>query len=77
MQGSKYVHSRFDHLYDWLMMHISDKIVVSSNDFKIEQRYLDWTIYTNIFVCLRLWNNFLLTKVLLVRRLKAMIVMMG
>jgi len=48
MQGSKYVHSRFDHLYDQLMMRISDKIFVSSSDFKVEHGTLEWTTYTNI-----------------------------
>ena len=36
MQGSNYVHSRFDHLYNQLMMCISNKIVVSSGDFKVK-----------------------------------------
>ena len=35
--GGNYSYKRFDHMYDRLIQLIADKIVVSSNDYKVEQ----------------------------------------
>ena len=39
---------RYDRLYDRIMESIADKISVNNSDFKIEQRRLLWTTYSNI-----------------------------
>ena len=49
MAGGNYVYKRIDHLYDRIMLLIADKIVVSSNDFRMEQQQLEWTTHTNIW----------------------------
>ena len=46
--GGNYKYKRFDHLYDRLMNLISDRIIVSSEDCRVEQRRLEWTTYSNI-----------------------------
>ena len=35
--GSNYVYKQIDHLYDYIMLLIADKIVALSNDFRMEQ----------------------------------------
>ena len=37
MAGGNYVYKRIDHLYDRIMLLIAEKIVVTSNDFRMEQ----------------------------------------
>ena len=46
--GGDYKYKHFDHLYDRLMNLISDKIIVSSEDYRVEYRRLEWTMYSNI-----------------------------
>jgi len=75
MHGGNYMYKRIYHLYDRLMMRISDKI--GSNDYKVEQRHLEWTTYTNINIWFETLKHFLLARFLIVQRLKVIIVMGG
>ena len=62
MAGGNYVYKRIDHLYDRLMLLIADKIVVTSNDFRMEQRRLEWTTYTNINIWFETLKRFFIDK---------------
>ena len=50
VEKSSYKFKRYDHLYDRIMESIADKICVNSGDFKMRQRRLIWTPYSNIYI---------------------------
>ena len=62
MAGGNYLYKHVDHLYDHLMKLISDQIVVTSNDNRIEQQRLEWTTHTNINIWFKTLKLFLIEK---------------
>ena len=62
MAGGNYIYKRIDHLYDRLMLLIADKIVVTSNDFRMEQRRLEWTTHQNINIWFETLKRFFINR---------------
>ena len=60
--GGNYAYKRIDHLFDRLMKLIADQIVVTSNDFRMEQRRLEWTTHSNINIWFETLKHFLIEK---------------
>lgn len=48
LNNGPYEYKRYDHLFDRIMRKIADKVDVSGDDYKIGQRCLACTTYTNI-----------------------------
>ena len=62
LEKSSYKFKRYDHLYDRIMEAIADKINVNSGDFKMEQRRLIWTTYSNINIWFDTLKHFFIDK---------------
>ena len=62
LEDSVYKFKRYDHLYDRIMEAIADKISVNSGDFKMEQRRLIWTTYSNINIWFDTLKHFFIDK---------------
>ena len=50
LNGGAYTYKRCDYLYDRIMTTIADKVDVSGDDYKMEQRRLIWNTYRNIYM---------------------------
>ena len=59
---STYQFKRFDKFYDRMMKHISDNVVVNTDDYKMEQCRLAWTAYSNINIWFDTLKEFFIDK---------------
>ena len=59
---STYQFKRFDKFYDRMMKHIADSVDVNSDDYKMEQRHLALTTYSNISTWFNTLKKFFIKK---------------
>ena len=62
LNKSTYTFKRFDNFYDRIMESIADRISVNTADYKMEQRRLIWTTYTNINIWFDTLKRFFIDK---------------